>query len=108
MVHDSSRDANAAGFGQLLQARRDVNSIAVAVAVLDDYVADMHADPDVDALDDWQLAVPLGHAALEGGRTLHRINQACELSEKAISHQLEDAAVALLDLRLEQLLAMRP
>src|SRR5215467_4127189 len=68
----------------------------------------MQADSDVDALVDRQPAVPLGHAALERGCTLHRIDHACELGQEAISHQLEDASVTLLDLRLEQLPAMRP
>src|SRR5262245_18360994 len=68
----------------------------------------MQADSDVDALVERQLAVPLGQTALKDAWTLNRINHACELSEKPIAHQLEDAAVMLLDLRLEQLLAMRP
>src|SRR5215468_9637248 len=99
MVNDGSRDADAAGVGQLLQARRDVNGVAVAVAVLDNHIADVQADSDVDALVDWKRAVPLGHAALEDGGALHGIHYARELSEKAVSHQLKDATVMLRDLR---------
>jgi hypothetical protein len=68
----------------------------------------MQADSDVDALVDWHLAVPLGHAALEVGRALHRIHYARELGEKAVSYKLEDAAAMLRDFRLEKLLAMCP
>ena len=52
-----------------------------------------------------QDRVALGQAALQGHGAFDRIDDARELRQQPVAHQLEDAAVALLDLRLEQLLA---
>ena len=51
--------------------------------------------------------VALGQAALEDDGAFDRIDDAAELRQQAVAHQLEDAAVMLVDLRLEQLLAVR-
>ena len=52
-------------------------------------------------------SVALGHTALHGDRARHRIDDTAEFRQKAVAHQLEDAAVVPGDLRLEQLLAVR-
>ena len=55
----------------------------------------------------WDVSVTLRHAFLEDDSTLNRIDDAAELGQKAVAHQLEDAAIVLFDLRLEQFLAVR-
>ena len=49
VAHDAA-DADAAGFGQRLQPRRDVDAIAEDVVAVDDDVADIDADAELDAL----------------------------------------------------------
>ncbi len=50
-------------------------------------------------------AVPLiavGHSALDHGSTLDGIDDAGELDERAVAHELDDAAVVLLDRGVDQ------
>ena len=51
----------------------------------------------------WRSATPV----LDRGRALDRIDHARELDQHAIAHQLDDAAVVLGDLRLDEVLAQR-
>ena len=44
------RDADAAGFGDPFESCRDVDAIAVDVAVFDNDVAEVHSDPEGDPL----------------------------------------------------------
>jgi len=46
----TSRDADAARLGQLLEARRDIKAVAEDVAILDDDVALMNADAELEAV----------------------------------------------------------
>ena len=55
-----------------------------------------------------KAVVAFGHRPLYQDGTFDRIDDAAELRQQAIAHQLEDAAAVLGDLRLEQLLAVRP
>ena len=101
------REPDAARLGQLLQPRRDVDALAVPVLALDDDIAEVDADPHVDAAVLAHPVVALGHPALQVDGARHRVDDAAELGQKAVAHQLEDAAVVLLDRRLEQLPAVR-
>jgi hypothetical protein len=47
LVVDSMCDANAAGFGQALQAGCDVHSIAVKLIALHNHVAEVYADTEL-------------------------------------------------------------
>src|SRR5262249_22964753 len=46
------------------------------------------------------------HLALQDDRALHRLDDAGELGQQTVAHQLEDAAMVAGDLWLEQILAM--
>ena len=107
LVPDVAGDADAAGLGQALEARGDVDAVAQDVAVLDDDVADVDADPERDppVLRHGRLA--LGDALLNRDRAFDRIDRARELDQGAVAHQLDDAAVVLGDQRLDELLAQR-
>ena len=48
LIADRARDADAAGLGELLQARGDVDAVAEDVVVLDDHVAEIDADAELD------------------------------------------------------------
>ena len=87
---DDRGDANAAGLGQRLQARGDVDAVAVDVVALDDDVAEIDADAERDLR---------AGGGLRRDRPLHRegafdrVDDAAELDQRAVADQLDDAAV---------------
>ena len=100
-------DADAAGLGDAFEARGDVDAVAENVAVLDDDVADVDADAELDALVLRHAGVALGHAALDRDRAAHGVDDAGELDQDAVAGGLDDAAGMLGDLGIDQLAAMR-
>jgi hypothetical protein len=108
LVPDVAGDADAARLGQPLQAGRDIDTIAQDVAVLDDDVADVDADPERDAPILGHRGLALDNAVLNRDRAFDRIHRARELDQGTIAHQLDDSAVVLGDQRLDELLAQRP
>jgi len=107
IVADRAADANAAGLRQRLQTRRDVDAVTKNIVVIDDDVADVDADPEVDALLGRQTRIPLGHAALHVDRAAHRVDDAGELQQQSIAGSLDDPAVVLSDLGVDQLAPVR-
>ena len=105
LVEGVAGNDDAAGLGERLEPRGDVDAVAVDVVALDDHVAEIDADPELDALVLGRIGVALGHAALDRERALYGVDHARELDQGAIAHQLDDAAVAGGDLGLDQLLA---
>ena len=83
----------AARLRERLEPGGDVDAVAVNVVALDDDVAEVDADAERDALVLGQLALALGDAPLHLDRALHRLDHARELHERAVAHQLDDAAV---------------
>jgi hypothetical protein len=108
MVVGRARDQHATGIGELLQASGDVHPVTVEVAVgLMDHVAKIDADPQAYALRLRPVCLALGHAPLDQHRTAHGVDDAPELDQRPIAHELDDAALVLGDERLEELLAVR-
>jgi hypothetical protein len=101
------RDADAARRGQALETRRDVDAVAVDVVAVDDHVAKIDADAEHDALLFRQLGLPLGDALLNGGSAFDRIHHASEFDQRAVAHELDDAAVELRDLGRDEVPAQR-
>jgi len=89
------------------EARRDIDSVAENVAVLDNDVAEVDADaePDAPLVADHRLT--LDHPALHFGGATDRIDHAWKFREEPVAGVLDNAAVVLLDLRLDQLTEMR-
>ena len=104
MVADGAGNADAARLGQRFQPRRDIDAVAENVAALGDHVAEVDADakPNAAVLGEIQIAV--GHRALDFGGAAHRIDDAGEFRQHAVADGLDDAAVMLADLRIDQLL----
>jgi hypothetical protein len=91
------RDTNPAGLGYRLQPRGNVNAVAVKALTLVDHVPDIHADPEQHR---WiAVGVEVRHAALDGGGALHRPDGARELSEDAISGEVDHPAAEPLNNR---------
>ncbi len=78
------RDRDAAGFGQGLQPRRDVDAVAVEIAAFDDHIADIDADPEYHGLVGGPGLVRLGHLLLQGDGAEHGIDRAAELHQHAV------------------------
>ena len=55
----------------------------------------------------WKALVALCHLALQSRSAFNRVDDAGELCEQAIAHQLENSPVVLGDLGLEELLAVQ-
>ena len=106
LVIGGARDQDAAGLRQALQAGGDVDAVAEEIAVLEDHVAQIDADAEADALVLRRVRLPLGHALLDQHGALHGVDHAAELAQRAIAHELDDAAVVLGDQRLDEALAV--
>src|SRR5216683_1747448 len=68
LLIDSTGDADAAGVGETLEARGDVDPVAVDLLAIDHHVAEVHADTELHSAIGWQIRV-LG---LERGLDLDR------------------------------------
>jgi tetratricopeptide (TPR) repeat protein len=79
-------DANPAGLGDPLQSRGDVDPVAhkVAVALLD-HVAEVDADPKLDALVRRDLSVALDHRPLDFHGAVHCVDDAAEFDDAAVA-----------------------
>jgi hypothetical protein len=108
MIIGGAGDYDTAGMGEVLQPSCDVDSVAMHIVAIDDHIAEIDADPQVDPSPLGQAGVAFGHAALEGYCAFDRIDDADELGQQAVAHYLEDTVVSSADLRFEQFLAMRP
>src|SRR5262249_8151794 len=102
---DLVRNTNATRIGKLLQPRGNVDAFPVAVFALDDHLAQINADPDIDTLVPLNLGIALGHAPLKGDSAFDCVDDTTELSEEAISHELENAPTVLSNLRFEKVLS---
>ena len=107
MIAHRCRDADAARLGDALQARRHIDAVAENVAVLDDDVAEIDADAELDAAVLRHVGVAAGHAALDFGGAGDSVHHAREFHQHAVAGQLDDAALVLGDLAVDQFLAMR-
>ena len=97
-----------AGFGQLLKPRGDIYALAVAIISLDDHLAEIDADAQIDAFVLGNRSVALGHAALHRHGAFHRIDDTAEFSKHAVAHELEDAPVMPFNVRFEQFFPTGP
>jgi hypothetical protein len=62
----------------------------VPVRPLDNHLAEIDADAQIDAVVFGEAGVPLRHAALDLDGAFDRVDHAAKLGEKAVAHQLED------------------
>ena len=97
------RHADAAGGRLLLQARGDVDAVAKNVVILDDDVAEVDADAELDALLGRDVGIAPRHAGLDLDGALHGLDDALELDQHAVAGGLDQPAVVLGDRRIDQL-----
>ena len=106
LVPDISAYADATRLGERLQSGRDVHSIAIDVATVDDDIADVDADAEVDCLVLGYIAIAPAHIQLDKDRTRHGVDDAGELHEHTVAHELDDVAIVLCDLDVDEIAPM--
>jgi hypothetical protein len=102
VIVDRIGDQHPAGIGQGLDARGDVDAVAVKVVALDDYIAEIDADAQLDAAVCRDTRVPPGHCLLHRDRAAHRIDDARKFDQHAVAGGLDDAAVVFGDFRIDE------
>ena len=102
-------ETNAARISNAFKARGDIDAIAhqVAVALLD-HIAEMDADPELDAPLGRKTSVALDHAVLHLDGAANGIDHASELDDDAVAGALHDAAVMYGDGGIDQIAPERP
>ena len=106
LIAHHRRAGDAAGPSQAFEPRRHVDAVAIEVVAIDDDVAEIDADAELDVPVFRHPGIALGHAALDFDRAARRIEHAAELDQEAVAHHLEDAPAMLGDGRVEELAAM--
>lgn len=101
-----ARNADAAKVGHLLQPRRDVDAVAMQVAVFMDYVAQVYADAVLDAPVLGFGCLTLGHFALDRHRAGHRLDHRRELGQQAVAGGFEGPPAVAGKGRINQLRAI--
>jgi hypothetical protein len=89
---DDGGDAHAARLGQRLQARSDINSVAIDVVALNHHVAQIKLDAQDDPSILGQVSIGRFHGLLQLDSTFDSVYCAGELDEDFVAHQLDDAA----------------
>ena len=101
--------ADGAGRRDALQTRGDVDAVAhqVAVAFLDD-IAQMDADPELDAAVLRHAGIALDHAVLHLDGAAHGVHHTAELDQRSIAGALDHPPVVHGDGRIDQVAAQCP
>ena len=71
--------ADCAGTGQGLHASRNVEPIAVDIALVDDDIADIDADAELDPAIVWNVGIAPSHGTLDFQGTAHGLDRAGKL-----------------------------
>src|SRR6516162_1291178 len=90
-------DADAAWFGQGLQAGRHVDTVTEDVVVVDHDVGEIDADAKIDAPLGWHAGVTCDDLALHLDRAANRIDYARKFAKQTIARRVDDAAAVLLN-----------
>src|SRR5262249_13817619 len=78
------RQADAARFGQGLQASSDVDTVAVEIAVLHNHIADVEANPENQAPLPFDSLITLGHAVLNINGAPDSVDHTGKFGEEAV------------------------
>ena len=104
-MHDVG-DTDAAGLGDFLQPRGDVDAIAEDIVVIEDDVAQVDADAILDTGGFGFIGFPISHGCLNRHGALDGIEDTGELDEQAVSRALDDMSMVFVDRRVDQFAAV--
>jgi hypothetical protein len=96
-----TRNTDSARLAQDLKPGRHIDTVTEDVFVLNDDVALVHPDPELDPLVHRQFSIALGHSSLDSHRAAHSLHSAWVLDENPISGRLDDAPVILGDVGID-------
>jgi hypothetical protein len=96
------RNADAATLRNALKARRYIDSIAKDIVPINDNVADIDANAELDLLARRRIGISFQHRALNVDGATNRIDRTCELYQCAIARSLDDAAAILRDFGIDE------
>ena len=105
VVVDRPRDQDAARLGELLQAGGDVDAVAVDVLAIDDHVAEIDADAELEPVLRREGGVALAQGPLDVDGAGQRLDDAREVGQHAVARRADDAAVVLGDEPVDDLAA---
>jgi hypothetical protein len=100
------RTGDAARPRKPLEPGRHVDAVAIEIVAVDDDVAEIDADAELDVPVLGNPGVALHHAALDFDGAARRVEDAAELDQEAVAHHLEDAPAMLGHGGIEELAAM--
>src|SRR5437899_3582543 len=103
LVANHPADTDSARFGQCFETRRDIDAIPIDVPVIDDDVAEVYPDAELDATFGPHARAALGHLALHFDGAAYRVDDTGKFAEQAVPGGFDDAAAMLLDLRIGNL-----
>ena len=95
MIEGGAGYANASRLGQSLQARGDVDPVSIDVVSVNNDVAEIYANAKPNSLCFRRALIVASHSPLDRGGTLDGVYYACELDQRAVTHELDDAAMEL-------------
>jgi hypothetical protein len=90
----------------LLESRRDIDTVTEHVALLDDHVADIDADPEFEAVAGWNVLIALCHSGLHRDGTRNRLNYRRKPEQQAVAGGLDDMSLVRGNEWIDQLFAM--
>src|SRR5262245_29097569 len=105
VVYDA-RDQDAAGIGQCFQPCCDVNAVPINVVTIDDNIANIDADPELNAIFRRDFAVAVKHATLNVDSAAHCVDDADKFYQHPVSSGLNNSAAMFGDLGIDQFFAM--
>ena len=103
LVAHRARNTNAARLGERFQTGGDIDTIAKDVVVLDNHIAEVDADAELNPSRRRDIRVASRHPALDLGSAQDRIDNALEFDQHAVAGGLDNAAVVLCDGRIDEL-----
>ena len=101
------RYGDPAGCCNALQARGDIDAIAVNIISFNDHVAEVNANAKLNAAIPWHIRISLLHSMLPLHRARHRAHDTWEFHQHAVASQLHDPSLMLGDFALDKISSNR-
>ena len=84
------------------KTRGDVDPISIDVVSINDDVAEIDANAKPNSLCFRDALIVVGHSPLDRGGALDGVDHACELNQRAVTHELDDTTMELFYRRIDQ------
>ena len=107
IVANRGRHRNSARSGDRFDPRGDIDSVAIQIVPVDDHIAEVDPDPELDLAVVCRFLIALAHVALDFERTFQGADNALKFHQRAIAGKLEGPAIVRGDTRVEQIAPQR-